>query len=191
MVRQTEQQIYTTEQYLSFEVNSQQRHDYIDGEIVPVTGGTPNHNKIAGNLYTLIRFGLKGQPYDVFITDQRLWIPQFTIYTYPDVMVVTRPLQFQTGRNDTITNPILIAEVLSQTTKHYDKDEKFAAYRSIPSFQEYLLVDQYRIQVEHYRKNKTREWLFREYQRLEESLTLASVNLEIQLTDLYEDINFN
>ncbi|MGB3560607.1 MAG: Uma2 family endonuclease, partial [Geitlerinemataceae cyanobacterium] len=147
-----EQKIYTPDEYLDFEVNSEFRHEYINGEIVPMTGGTPNHNQITGNLYAALNFALKRQPYRVFVADQRLWIPQRRIYTYPDVMMVAGELQLQEGRRDTIMNPLAIAEVLSPSTRSYDKDEKFSAYRTISTFQEYLLIEQSKMHVEHYTK---------------------------------------
>lgn len=86
---QTQQQkSYTSAEYLNLEINSQQRHEYINGEIIPMTGGTPNHNKIALNFSAALNFFLKRQPYQVFISDQRLWIPKKRIYTYPGVMVI-------------------------------------------------------------------------------------------------------
>lgn len=109
-----EKKVYTPEEYLEFEVNSEERHEYINGEIVLMTGGTPNHNQIAGNFYAALNFALKRQPYRVFVTDQRLSIPHKRIYTYPGVMVVQGELQLQQGRRDTITNPLMIAEVLSE-----------------------------------------------------------------------------
>src|SRR4028118_1329739 len=149
MIMQAEdKKIYTPEEYLEFEVNSEERHEYINGEIVLMTGGTPNHNQIAGNFYAALNFALKRQPYRVFVTDQRLWIPKKRIYTYPDVMVVQGELQFQEGRTDTITNPVMIAEVLSKSTAGYDRGDKFAAYRTIPSFQEHVLIEQYTMHVE-------------------------------------------
>lgn len=179
------------EDYLEFEVNSDERHEYINGEIVPMTGGTPEHNEIASILNTLLRVSLKGQPYSIFVADQRLWIPERKLYTYPDVMVVRRPLQRQEGRTDTITNPLAIAEVLSKSTKAYDRDEKFSAYRTIPTFREYLLIDQYTPHVEQYSKTDSEKWLFSEYDGLASSLVLASISVEICLADLYENIEFS
>ena len=147
-----ETRYYSPAEYLELEVNSDIRHEYINGLIIPMTGGTPDHNQIAGNFYAVLNFALKRQPYQVFVTDQRLWIPNRRIHTYPDIIVVQTPLVFAEGRKDTITNPVMIAEVLSTSTKSYDKDEKFAAYRTIPSFQEYILIDQYTMQVEQYSK---------------------------------------
>jgi Uma2 family endonuclease len=186
-----ETRYYSPEEYLEFEVNSELRHEYIDGLIIPMTGGTPNHHKIAGNLYVAIHFALKRQPYEVYYTDQRLWIPKRRIHTYPDVMVVQTPLVFAEGRNDTITNPVMIAEVLSKSTKGYDRDEKFAAYRTIASFQEYILIDQYTIHVEQYVKTDHRKWMFLDYEDINDTLNLTSIPGQISLADIYEKIDFS
>lgn len=191
IVTQVETKTYTAEEYLEAEINSQERHEFINGEIVLMTGGTPNHNEITSILNAILRVSLKGKPYSIFASDQRLWVPQFNNYTYPDVMVVARPIELQSGRTDTITNPLLIAEVLSKSTKAYDRDEKFAGYRSIPSFQEYLLIDQYRLQVEQYSKTEANKWIFSEYSSIDDRLTLTSIPVEISLAELYENIEFN
>ncbi len=188
---QTQQQKnYTPTEYINGETNSQQRHEYINGEIFPLTGGTPNHNQIALNFSAALNFSLKRQPYRVFISDQRLWIPKKHIYTYPDVMVTPGNLQLQQGRKDTITNPLIIAEVLSNSTINYDKDEKFAAYRTIPTFQEYLLIDQYTIQVEQYYKTAQKKWIFSEYNELEETISLNSIDFQITLSEIYDKVEF-
>ena len=155
-----------------------------------MTGGLPNHNRIAGNLYAALNFALKGKKYDVFFADQRLWIPQKRIHTYPDVMLVAGQLELQEGRKDTITNPVAIAEVLSKSTKSYDRDEKFAAYRTIPSFQEYILIDQYSIHVEQYSKTDDRKWLFSEYEGESTILSLTSIEFQISLADIYDKVDF-
>jgi Uma2 family endonuclease len=185
-----EKKIYTPDEYLDFEVNSDTRHEYINGEIIPMTGGTPEHNEIASILNAALRMSLKGKPYSIFVADQRLWIPDRNLYTYPDVMVVPRPLQRQQGRTDTITNPVMIAEVLSKSTKSYDRDEKFSAYRTIPTFQEYLLIDQYTTHVEQYSKTNSRKWLFTEYEDIEAHISLPSIACEIHMRELYDSIEF-
>lgn len=192
MIMQAEEKkIYTPEGYLEFEVNSEERHEYINGEITLRTGGTPNHNQIAGNFYAALNFALKRQPYRVFVTDQRLWIPQKRIYTYPDVMVVQGALQLQEGRRDTIINPVIIAEVLSASTRSHDKDEKFAAYRTIPTFQEYLLIDQYTMHIEQYLKTEQKRWTFVEYDDADEAVFVNSVPFQITLTDIYDKVEFD
>jgi len=181
---------YTPDDYLEQEVNSVDRHEYIDGEIIPMAGGLPNHNTIAGNLYANLLFLLKQKPYRAFVTDQRLWIPRRRIYTYPDVMVMAQPIAYAEGRRDTLINPILVAEVLSESTQDYDQGGKFSAYRTIPTFQEYLLVSQTSVSAQHYVKTATRRWTLAEYEDPQEAITLSSIGCEILLGDLYDKVEF-
>lgn len=191
MIRQAEEKrLYTPDEYFAMEVNAETRYEYSNGAIIPMTGGTPEHNEIVSILNAALRTSLKGQPYSIFVADQRLWIPERNLYAYPDVMVVSRPIARQTGRNDTITNPIMIAEVLSKSTKGYDRDEKFSAYRTIPTFQEYLLIDQYTPHVEQYSKTEAQKWIFSEYNGMESRIALESVAFEMSLAELYEGIEF-
>ncbi len=186
-----EQRYYSPEEYLELEIASEYRHEYIDGQIVPMTGATPNHNQIAVNLGAALNFGLKRQPYRVFIADQRVWIPKKRIHTYPDVMVIAGQLELVEGRRDTITNPLMIAEVLSKSTKDYDRGEKFAAYRTIPSFREYILIDQYNVHVEQYSKTDENKWIFSEYEDENYLLSLASFQFQILLSDIYDKVDFD
>jgi Uma2 family endonuclease len=189
-IAQTKERIYTPEEYLELEIASETRSEYRNGEIIPMTGGTPNHNDLASNLLVSIKTALKGKPYRVFIADQRLWIPAANLHTYPDIMVVPKPIELQTGRKDTVTNPCFIAEVLSKSTQNYDRSEKFVAYRTIPSFQEYLLVSQYQVRVEHHVKTAPDRWLLSEYTDPSTILTLSSFDLQLSIADLYENIEF-
>ena len=190
MIAQVETKTYTAEEYLEAEVNSLDRHEFINGEIILMAGGSPNHNEMTSILNAILRVSLKGKPYSIFSSDQRLWVPQLNNYTYPDVIVAAKPIELQSGRTDTITNPLLIAEVLSKGTRAYDRDDKFAAYRTIPSFQEYLLIDQYRLRVEQYSKTDANKWIFSEYSCAGDRLMLSSISVEILVSDLYENIEF-
>jgi Uma2 family endonuclease len=191
MVAQVEKTRYTAEEYLELEVASDIRSEYHDGEIIPMTGGLPNHNQISGNLYILLKTALKHQNYLTFYCDQRLWLPTVKLYTYPDVMVLPKPIELQTGRRDTVMNPCFIAEVLSKSTQNYDRGEKFVAYRSIPSFREYLLIDQHRVHVEHHVKTAANQWLFSEYDDPTVMLSLDTFEVQIAIADLYEAIDFS
>ncbi|GFE72017.1 Uma2 family endonuclease [Chroococcus sp. FPU101] len=181
---------YTPEEYLELEVASDERHHYIDGQIILMPGGTPNHNKITGNLFSELHSALKRKPYEVFVTDVRVWISEKRIYTYPDVMVVAGEVELAQGRKDTITNPLLVAEVLSKSTRSFDKDEKFKAYRTIPTFKEYLLIEQSMMLVEQYYQTNVNEWVFKEYINEDEILLLHTVDFQISLTDLYDKVGF-
>ncbi len=177
---------YTAEEYLALEVESEFRHEYRQGDIIPITGGTTTHNELNATLVFLLMSALRKQPYCIFVTDQRLWLPERDIYTYPDVMVTQRPPELKPGRKDTVMNPILIAEVLSDSTAPYDRGEKFAAYRSLPTLQEYVLIAQDKPQVEQYVKHTEHQWLFQDYQGLEQ--TFVSVGATIPLVELYETV---
>ncbi len=179
---------YTAEEYLALEVESDIRNEFRGGEIVPMTGEMPTHNEITGTLLHLIKGALWKKPYKIYMTDQRLQVPNTNLYTYPDLMVVAEPVKLQPSRKDTITNPCLIAETLSDSTETYDRGEKFAQYRTIKTFREYLLISQYQPRVEHYIKQSENQWLFSEYTGLEVSFTLSSVDVAIALADLYEGV---
>jgi Uma2 family endonuclease len=181
---------YSPEEYLELEIPSVDKHEYIDGEIRLMTGGMPNHNRIIGNLFAALNFAFKGKLYEAFVTDQRLWIPRKRIYTYPDILIVKGELELQEGRKDTLTNPSVIIEVLSKSTQNYDKGDKFTAYRSISAFQEYILIDQYSMHVEHYVKTEQRKWIFQEYDEVDNALVFSSLPFEILLSDIYDKVKF-
>jgi Uma2 family endonuclease len=191
MTQALDQRTYSREEYLEFEVASEERHEYVNGEIRLMTGGTPDHNEIISNLLVALKLQLKGQPYRIFVTDQRLWIPNYNLYTYSDVMVVEKPLQLQAGRTDTVINPCFIAEVLSKSTQDYDHGEKFSAYRTIASFREYLLIDQYGVHVEHYVKTAANQWLLSEYDDSNITLSLSMFEAQVNIMALYENIDID
>jgi Uma2 family endonuclease len=190
MTTQTQQKSYTTEEYFELELTSETRSEYRNGEIVPMTGGTPEHNRVSGNLYIALSLSLRRKPYETFHVDQRLWIPNRNLHTYPDIMVVEKPLQLKSGRTDTLMNPCFIAEVLSKSTQDYDRGEKFVAYRTIDTFKEYLLIDQYSIHVEHYVKTAAHQWLLSEYDDPNVTLSFSVFDFQIQIADLYENLDF-
>ncbi|MDF5709083.1 MAG: Uma2 family endonuclease [Nostoc sp. S4] len=184
MQLQTHKRYYTPEEYLELEEKAEYKSEYRDGEIISMTDGTTNHNKITGNFYAYLKFALKGKKYDVYISDVRLWIPRYRQYTYPDVMVIEgEPIY--TGMN-----PSLIVEVLSKSTKNYDQGDKFLYYRSIPEFQEYILIDQYGHHVMQYVKTDRSQWLFSELEGNSATLLLQTIDFKIQLSDFYEKVNF-
>jgi Uma2 family endonuclease len=182
--------VYTIQEYFQLELKSPTRNEYRNGKIIPMTGGTPTHNEIIGALNVIFRLAINRKLFQVFVTDQRLWIPEYEVHTYSDIMVVPRPIKLQEGRKDTVTEPILIAEVLSKSTKNYDRGEKFENYRSIPSFAEYLLIHQSKPYIEHYTKQDANQWLLTEYFNLSDRIQLTSINLEFTLSELYEDVDF-
>jgi Uma2 family endonuclease len=181
---------YTPEEYLEMEISAEERHEYRNGEIIVMAGGLPNHNRVAGNISAQINFALRGKPYQAFVTNQRLWIPPNRLYTYPDVMMTALPLELQEGRKDTVINPILIVEVLSKSTAGYDRAEKFAAYRTISSFQEYLLVDQYCQKIDRYVKHSKKKWELQIYDETDTVVQLQTIDLALKIADIYDKVDF-
>jgi Uma2 family endonuclease len=171
---------YSPEEYLKLEEAAEFKSEYHDGKIIPMTGGTPNHNQIALNLSGALNYATKG----------RLWIPSKRVYTYPDVMLVAGKLEFAEGRKDTITNAVMVAEVLSKSTADYDRGGKFKLFRSIPSFREYVLIDQYEMHVEQFCKTDNNKWVLSEYDGADAILVLSSVQFEMSLGEMYDRVDF-
>jgi Uma2 family endonuclease len=149
------------------------------------------------NLLVALYTALKNHPYTVFVTDQRLWIPERRMATYPDIMVMPEPLTYQEGRKDTVINPVLITEVLSSSTANYDREEKFAAYRTIATVQEYLLISQEKCYIEHFQKEGAPQseslrdrWLFTAYET-DTIIHLNSLRVEVEIADIYNKVIFS
>ncbi|WP_375328131.1 Uma2 family endonuclease [Microcystis sp. BLCC-F210] len=187
----TDKSTYSFAEYLQLEETADYKHEYQDGEIVPMTGGTTDHNKIALNFAAYLKFALKGQKYNIFIGDVKLWIAQYRQATYPDVMLIEgEPIYYETGKT-TVTNPRLIVEVLSKSTQNYDQGDKFLYYRSLPEFQEYILISQSRPYVMQYNKTEENKWLLTEYEGENARLSLTSVNFDLSFQEIYEGVTFN
>ncbi|MEB3190255.1 MAG: Uma2 family endonuclease [Snowella sp.] len=180
--------LYSPTDYLALEEQAEQRHEYQDGMIVPMTGGSIEHNYIAGNIFAWLKTALRGQAVKAYIGGLRVWIPTYRRYTYPDVFVIKGHPQFEENRKDIILNPTVIIEVLSRSTSDYDRGDKFKFYRSIPTFQEYWLIDQYQIQVDQYYKTDETAWLYRTYENLEDTMRSPTLDLEMAIQTIYEDV---
>ena len=179
---------YSPEEYLELETVAEYRSEYHDGQTIPMAGGKPNHNQLAINLTSAINYNLRKKPYLMFMSDLRLWIPNCSLYTYLDVMVVPTPLVFAENRQDTITNPLMIAKILSDSTEKYDRGDKFRMYRTIPSFKEYLLISQTAMQVEKFTKNDSNQWVLSEYAGKDAKITFNSFEFEISLDELFDRV---
>ncbi|MGL4374918.1 MAG: Uma2 family endonuclease, partial [Microcoleaceae cyanobacterium] len=137
-----------------------------------------------------LKSALRGKKAEPFMSDLRLWIPQYSRGTYPDIMVISGNPIFTEGRVDEVLNPVLIVEVLSQSTQEFERNEKFHLYRSLPDFCEYLLVDPSQFLVQQYIKNESRKWLFQEFETETDSISLTSLGVEFSLSDIYEGVQF-
>jgi Uma2 family endonuclease len=181
---------YTPDEYLALEDAADSKSEYRNGEMIAMTGGSTNHNRISLNLAGTLNLAFAQANYDVFMADVKLWIPAEQAYTYPDVMVVAGAVEYQGARNDIICNPRVIVEVLSKSTEDYDRLGKFSLYRTLPSFQEYVLVNQNRIQIEHYVKQSAKRWLLQDLDAEDTEIQLASIPFSISLENLYRKVQF-
>ena len=177
--------------YRNLETSAETKHEYHDGEIIEMTGGSINHNSILINLIVLLKLALRGTNYRLQSSDLRLWIPQYNRGLYPDLMLIAGEPLFNDNRNDEILNPCLIIEVLSPSTSGYDRGDKFRYYRSIPQLNQYLLVSQGEILIESYSKTSENNWLLQEYTPARGIISLDSLGISLNLADIYEGIDFN
>ena len=182
---------YTPEEYLELEEKADYKNEYRDGEIISMTGGTTNHNKLAGNFYICLNLALNDLDYEIYIGDVKLWIPRYREFTYPDVMVIEGQPVYYSANTTIVTNPVLIVEVLSKSTKDYDRGDKFLYYRSIPEFKEYILIDQTKYYVMQYVKTSENQWILTEYETEDALINLSSINVELSLKQLYKKVNFS
>lgn len=184
----------TPEEYIAFERkflpdSEIVRHEYMNGEIVPMSGASFAHNLITGNISGGLHTYLRGSRCVVFANAMCISIPTARSYFYPDVSVVCEEPRFEDDVFDMLLNPIVVIEVLSASTEAYDRGEKFARYRQLPSMQEYVLVAQDRVLVEHYRRQE-KQWILTDFQTLDEILPLTSIQCELPLPEIYKRVTF-
>jgi Uma2 family endonuclease len=189
-MEQPAKKYYTPEEYLALEEKAEYKSEYYKGEIFAMAGGTINHNQITGNLYTELSQSLNDKDCRVFISDMRLWVDEKDLFTYPDIMVICDKPEFLENRNDTVENPLIIIEVLSESTKNYDRGEKFMFYRALPTLREYILVDQYKVHIEQFYIGSEGKWVLTEYNNADDILKLVNLDIQIPLVDIYRRVEF-
>ena len=181
----------TPEEYLEFERKSEKRHEYFDGEIFAMSGAKRNHNKIAGNLSGLLWQHLKGKNCEFYPTDMRVFVPETGLYTYPDLVVVCGEPKFKDDVFDTLLNPVLLIEILSDSTESYDRGKKFQHYRSIETLREYVLVAQDEARIEKYVKSGDGFWVLSEAVGSDAEIEFSSIECRIALAEVFDKIDFS
>jgi Uma2 family endonuclease len=175
----------TEAEYLAFERESQERHEFYKGEIFLMSGASFKHNIIEDNIRGGLHAFLKGKKCRSFGSNLRIHIPQNSLYTYPDVLIVCDEPKFVDGEFDTLLNPAVIIEILSPSTANYDRGAKFDLYREIESLQEYILLDSSTTHFVHYIKNPDSTWTLSESKNTEDPFFITSIQLQIPLSDVY------
>jgi len=187
----TQPETFLSEQeYLEIERKAERKSEYYQGHMFLMAGGTLRHSVIIGNIVRDLGVNLKGRPCLVCPTDLRLRVSPSGLYTYPDVMVLCGEPRFADNQKDTVINPVLIVEVLSDSTRDYDLGGKFQLYRGLSSLQEYLMVAQDRVHVEHWIRQQGNNGTLVEYGGREQNIQLVSVGCALSLAEVYANVEF-
>lgn len=181
--------LLTEREYLALERKSETRSEYLAGRIFVMSGATRRHNLIAGNLYREINSQLRGRPCEAYVSDMRVKVAPTGMYTYPDIVALCGEPRLEDSHGDTLLNPAVIVEVLSDSTEAYDRGEKFAHYRRLETLREYVLVAQNKVRVEHYRREGD-AWVLSEISDPEGTLHLPSIDCRVSVSAIYEKVDF-
>jgi len=184
----------TPSEYLAIEVASEGRHEFYDGEMFAMSGGSYWHNLVKDNLAHAIRNRLAGRGCTVLTSDQRVKVDATGLYTYPDVVVFCGKPVFEDGVHYSATNPLVLAEVLSESTERYDRGVKFGHYRQLPSVQEYLVLAQDRVSVERYRRQTAGEpgsWLLTAVTDPAGVVDFESLGITVPVAEIYASVEFS
>lgn len=176
--------------YLALERQVEWKSEYVEGEMVAMSGASRRHNLIVLNLARELSLQLKGRPCEAYVTDMRVKTADGALYTYPDAVVVCGEPRFEDEQVDTLVNPTLIIEVLSPTTEAYDRGTKFEHYRTLDSLREYVLVAQDKPRVEHFAHQGDGQWLLTPVSGLDGRFLLPSIQCELTLTEVYDKVSF-
>jgi Uma2 family endonuclease len=180
----------TPEDYLAFERTSEEKHEYLAGNVYAMAGGSKRHNRIAGSTYASLYAQLRQRNCIVYPSDMRVKSVQTGLYTYPDITVVCRNEQFEDDTEDTLLNPTVIIEILSPSTEKYDRGKKFQQYRTILSLREYILIAQDDYHIERFARQADNTWVFSEAIGRHGAIELTTIHCTLLLEEVYEKVEF-
>ncbi len=181
---------FTVDEYLAMERVADYKSEYYSGEIFALAGGTVDHNTVTVNCAAELRQSLDARPCYVFASDMRLHVQRSNLFTYPDVMVICGKIRFFDRRNDTVLNPILVVEVLSESTREYDRGAKFDFYKQIPELQEYILIESEQARVEAYRREADGHWTVETISGLDADLPFVTLDCVVPLRRIYHKVSW-
>ncbi len=187
---QIAERYYSLEEYLAFEEKASYKSEYYQGQIYQMAGGSANHSRISLNASLELTLALRGKGCEVFNSDMKIAVKANTLHTYADASVLCGEVEFAAGRDDIITNPLLLVEVLSPSTRNYDRADKFLLYRSLTSFKTYLIIEQRQVYIECYQYQPDNSWQLRTYTDSTQNLKLESLGIEIPISALYQRVKF-
>lgn len=180
----------TEEEYLAYELKSDHKSEYFDGQIMDMAGASERHNAISMNLSITLGMQLKNKDCQVYAGDMRLKVENTGLYAYPDLQIVCPEKKFSDDKPDTLLNPVVILEILSDSTESYDRGAKFAHYRQIPSLKEYVLISQNQKKIEKYQLNSADRWELEETTENNQTIEISSIGCGLELAEVYDKIVF-
>ena len=180
-----EKQHYTIEEYLEMERASNVKHEYYRGEIFAMSGASQRHNIIFRKVFGKLCMQLENSSCQPYGSDMRMYIPENTLFTYPDISIYCGDPTITDEEEDTLIQPTIIIEILSQSTRDYDRGKKFNLYCDIPTLKEYVLIDTENIGVEVFRINAHKQWVLQEYKTLDETVQLPTIDVSLLMKDIY------
>lgn len=179
----------SVDEYLALDRAAETKSEYVDGEIFAMASASPRHVLIATNIAAELRGRLKSSPCQVYASDLRVQASRGKAFHYPDVAVVCGRPEFRDSRKDTVTNPVVIVEVLSPSTRNYDRGDKFASYRKLDSLREYILIDTNPCHIELYRRREGGIWEFSEIDDCGASLAIPALGISIPFEEIYAKVD--
>ncbi len=189
-MQQAAKKYLTPEEYLALEDAAEYRSEYYQGEVFAMAGGSSDHNLIIGNFFDGLRDIRKTGRCRAFFNEMKIWIEQAETFTYPNLAIICGKPNYYAGRKDIVTNPLVLIEVLSDSTKSYDRGEKFEIYRSLPALREYIVVNQYAVQVQQFYREAPFRWILTEYREMDNILKFSSFDFQIPVRDIYDGVEF-
>ncbi|MBK7635273.1 MAG: Uma2 family endonuclease [Saprospiraceae bacterium] len=183
---------HTLEYYLQREEKAKYKSEYYNGKIVKMAGATYNHNKLATNVLVSLSINIKKlqKKFVALNSDQKVYIPSRNSVLYPDALVIADKPEFWQGRKDVITNPLVVVEVLSPSTQTFDVFQKFHLYQELPSFCEYIIVSQTGVAIEQWYRKYLNTWVKSEMNSPDQQLKIYSLSIDIPLSEIYDDVEF-
>lgn len=184
------QELVTPSEYLELENRSGIRHEFYNGELFAMAGGTREHNRIVSKIGACLNEQFRNRPCEEFLLDMRVRVSQTGLYTYPNVVALCHPPEFDAEVPDSLLNPQLIVEVLSPSTESCDRGKKFEFYREIETLTEYLLVAQDHVAVEQFTRNPEGSWLMQPWNELADTVQIDALQCRLELSEIYRKVNF-
>lgn len=187
-----EPKLYTFEEYLRREEKAAEKHEFYNGKIIKMPGGTDIHSKVSANAIFALKFVIRPLPkrFSVYTSDLKIYVEPSDIGVYPDALVICEQPEYWNNRHDVIVNPLLIVEVLSPSTQSYDRLGKFELYKLLPSFQEYVLINADKHSVETRFREEPDLWRIKTETDINNLVALRALGVSISMADIYEDIVF-